>query len=63
MSYLFDPDNWEWLTTGNNLRFLLEGFLVNIEIAAISRLTRNPSSRKRRLLPEVSHSQLSGSNR
>ncbi|MET0206228.1 MAG: amino acid ABC transporter permease [Thermoleophilaceae bacterium] len=36
MGYLFDPDNWEWLTTGNNLRFLLEGFLVNLEIAAIA---------------------------
>jgi His/Glu/Gln/Arg/opine family amino acid ABC transporter permease subunit len=36
MGYLFDPDNWEWLTSGNNLRFLLEGFLINIEIAAIS---------------------------
>jgi len=35
MTYLFDPDNWEWVTTGNNLRFLLEGFLVNLEIAAI----------------------------
>ncbi len=36
MSYLFDPQNWEWVTTGNNLRFLLEGFLVNLEIAAIA---------------------------
>ena len=36
MSYLFDPDNWEWLTSGNNARFLLEGFLVNLEIAAIA---------------------------
>jgi len=36
VSYLFDPGNWEWLTTGNNLRFLLEGFLVNLEIAAIA---------------------------
>jgi His/Glu/Gln/Arg/opine family amino acid ABC transporter permease subunit len=36
MGYLFDPQNWEWLTTGNNLRFLLEGFLVNLEIAAIA---------------------------
>jgi His/Glu/Gln/Arg/opine family amino acid ABC transporter permease subunit len=36
MSYLFDPANWEWLTTGNNLRFLLEGFLVNLEIAVIA---------------------------
>jgi His/Glu/Gln/Arg/opine family amino acid ABC transporter permease subunit len=36
VSYLFDPSNWEWLTTGNNLRFLLEGFLVNLQIAAIA---------------------------
>jgi His/Glu/Gln/Arg/opine family amino acid ABC transporter permease subunit len=36
MGYLFDPENWEWLTSGNNLRFLLEGFLINLEIAAIA---------------------------
>src|ERR687891_236118 len=36
MGYLFDPDNWEWVTSGNNLRFLLEGFLINLEIAAIA---------------------------
>jgi putative glutamine transport system permease protein len=36
VSYLFDPDNWEWITSGNNLRFILEGFLVNIEIAVIA---------------------------
>jgi aspartate/glutamate/glutamine transport system permease protein len=36
MGYLFDSENWEWVTTGNNLRFLLEGFLINLEIAAIS---------------------------
>jgi His/Glu/Gln/Arg/opine family amino acid ABC transporter permease subunit len=36
MSYLFDPDNWEWLWTGNNARFILEAFLINIEIALIS---------------------------
>ena len=36
MGYLFDSENWEWVTSGNNLRFLLEGFLVNLEIAAIS---------------------------
>jgi glutamate transport system permease protein len=36
MSYLFDPTNWEWLITGNNLRFLLEGFAINLEIAAIA---------------------------
>jgi His/Glu/Gln/Arg/opine family amino acid ABC transporter permease subunit len=36
MNYVFDPDNWEWLVTGNNARFILEGFLVNLEIAVIS---------------------------
>lgn len=36
MSYLVDPDNWEWLWTANNAQFLLEAFLVNIEIALIS---------------------------
>jgi His/Glu/Gln/Arg/opine family amino acid ABC transporter permease subunit len=36
MFYLFDPDNWEWLVTGNNVRFILEGFLVNLEIAVIA---------------------------
>ena len=36
MNYVFDPDNWEWLVTGNNLRFLLEGFLINLEVAVIA---------------------------
>ena len=36
MSYLFDPDNWEWLFTGNNFRFLMEGFAVNLQIAVIA---------------------------
>ena len=36
MSYLFDSSNWEWVTTGNNMRFLLEGFAINLEIAAIA---------------------------
>ena len=36
MSYLFDPDNWEWLWTGNNARFILEGFLINLQIALVS---------------------------
>ncbi len=36
MNYLFNPDNWEWLWTENNARFLLEGFLINLQIAAIS---------------------------
>jgi His/Glu/Gln/Arg/opine family amino acid ABC transporter permease subunit len=36
MSYLFDPGNWEWLTVGNNLRFILEGLAINLEIAVIS---------------------------
>ena len=56
MSYLFDPGNWEWLITGNNARYILEGFLINLEIAviamifalivglllALARLSRNP---------------------
>jgi His/Glu/Gln/Arg/opine family amino acid ABC transporter permease subunit len=36
MNYVFDPDNWEWLITGNNARFILEGLAVNLEIAVIS---------------------------
>ncbi|RKQ90224.1 amino acid ABC transporter membrane protein 2 (PAAT family) [Solirubrobacter pauli] len=36
MSYLFSPDNWEWLWTGNNARFIIEGFIINLEIALIS---------------------------
>jgi His/Glu/Gln/Arg/opine family amino acid ABC transporter permease subunit len=36
MTYLFDPDNWKWLGAGKNLTFLLQGFLVNIEIAVIA---------------------------
>jgi His/Glu/Gln/Arg/opine family amino acid ABC transporter permease subunit len=36
MNYLFNPDNWEWLGRNNNLRFILEGFLINLEIAIVS---------------------------
>jgi putative glutamine transport system permease protein len=36
VGYLFDSSNWEWVTTGNNLRFLLEGFAVNLQIAALA---------------------------
>ncbi len=36
MGYLVDPDNWEWLWTGRNLRFLLDGFFVNLQIAAVA---------------------------
>ena len=36
MSYLLDPGNWEWLFTGNNARFIVEGFLINLEIAVVS---------------------------
>jgi His/Glu/Gln/Arg/opine family amino acid ABC transporter permease subunit len=36
MNYIFDPANWEWLITGRNLRFILEGLLINLEIAAIA---------------------------
>jgi putative glutamine transport system permease protein len=27
---------FEWVTTGNNLRFILEGFLINLQIAAVA---------------------------
>jgi His/Glu/Gln/Arg/opine family amino acid ABC transporter permease subunit len=36
MNYVFDPDNWEWVVTGNNVRFILQGFAVNLEIALIA---------------------------
>jgi len=36
MSYLFSADNWEWLWSSNNARFVLEAFLVNLEIAVIA---------------------------
>ena len=36
MGYLFDSSNWEWVTTDNNLRFLLDGFAVNLQIAALA---------------------------
>ena len=36
MGYLFSGENWEWLWTENNARFLLEGFLINLEIALIA---------------------------
>src|SRR5688572_15372227 len=36
MGYLFDPENWRWLFSGNNFRFLLSGFWVNIQIALVA---------------------------
>jgi len=36
MDYLFSYDNWEWLWTGNNFKFLLEGILVNLQIALVA---------------------------
>jgi His/Glu/Gln/Arg/opine family amino acid ABC transporter permease subunit len=36
VEYLFSPDNWEWLISGNNARFIVEGFLVNLQIALIA---------------------------
>jgi His/Glu/Gln/Arg/opine family amino acid ABC transporter permease subunit len=36
MTYLFDPENWRWLFAGKNARFMLEGFLINLEIALIA---------------------------
>ena len=36
MSYLIDPDNWQWLTHGNNFRFMFNHFVNNIVIALIA---------------------------
>jgi His/Glu/Gln/Arg/opine family amino acid ABC transporter permease subunit len=36
MEYVVRPSNWEWLFTGNNARFIIEGFLVNLQIALIA---------------------------
>ena len=36
MGYLFAPDRWSWLFSGRSFIFLLEGFAVNLEIAAIA---------------------------
>jgi His/Glu/Gln/Arg/opine family amino acid ABC transporter permease subunit len=36
MGYLVDPGNWEWLWTERNFRFLLDGFFVNLQIAAVA---------------------------
>ena len=36
MGYLFDPDNWKWLFSGNNFWFLLRGFWINIQIAFVA---------------------------
>lgn len=36
MTYLFSPDNWRWVTAGENTRFLFEGFLVNVQIALLA---------------------------
>ncbi|CAN5606730.1 amino acid ABC transporter permease [soil metagenome] len=36
MRYLIDPANWEWITAGSNLRFILTGFLINLQIALLA---------------------------
>ncbi len=36
MGYLFDPENWQWLGHGRNLRFLLDSFMNNLLIAIIA---------------------------
>lgn len=36
MDYLLSGENWEWLWTGNNFLFLLEGLAVNLQIALIA---------------------------
>ncbi|MCA1726924.1 MAG: amino acid ABC transporter permease [Actinobacteria bacterium] len=35
---LFDAENWRWLFDGRNLRFLVEGFWVNVQIALVAML-------------------------
>ena len=35
MTYLLDPDHWQWLFAGKNFTFLFSRFLVNLEIAVI----------------------------
>lgn len=36
MGQIFDPSNWEWITSGNNLSFIFEGFLINLQIAIVA---------------------------
>jgi His/Glu/Gln/Arg/opine family amino acid ABC transporter permease subunit len=36
MGYLFDPGNWEWLGSSSNRNLLLEGFLMNMQIAVFA---------------------------
>jgi His/Glu/Gln/Arg/opine family amino acid ABC transporter permease subunit len=36
MGYVFSGENWEWLWTSNNAQFLLEAFLINVQIALIA---------------------------
>lgn len=36
MDYLFAPDRWEWLFHGRSFRFLLDGLIINIELALIT---------------------------
>lgn len=36
MDYLFAPDRWEWLWYKGSFKFLLDGLLVNIELALIT---------------------------
>jgi His/Glu/Gln/Arg/opine family amino acid ABC transporter permease subunit len=58
--YFVDPDNWRWLFAGNNLRFLLEGFLVNIEIALVA-MTLSLAGGLALALARISKSRLLGS--
>lgn len=36
MDYLFAPDRWEWLWFEGSFKFLLDGLIVNIELALIA---------------------------
>lgn len=36
MTYIFEPDNWRWLTHENNFMFLFEHFMNNLLIAVLA---------------------------
>jgi His/Glu/Gln/Arg/opine family amino acid ABC transporter permease subunit len=36
VSFIFGPENWEWVGNFDNLKLLLQGFMVNISVALVS---------------------------
>ena len=41
MSYLFSADNWEWLWSSNNARFVLEAFLDKLRTTLKAAVSEN----------------------